>query len=327
MILRRVFGKISPVDRTATNTETRGVVLANIFSNVDLDTYGCYGSPPVVCSRSNGNDLSNFHSNGNDFSNHSNYSWESGIGNSSSDSINSMVPDSALEDGYQPTPRTLIPKRVLLVGRAGIGKTTICRKLALQWAQGTLWQNKFRALFFLNLSEYSEAELALPLAALILRKCFARDVPFSVQDVTTFLEEEAAKIGFIIDGLESFTEIAGSWRSPLGCFLMGLVPEYSLSSMFVASHPTGVEPRNLRGGIRPGNGVDIGFDLRFHVELEAVGFSQTTVTDFVQFYFKNTAPDASLTLIEKIRQDPGVRGLVYMPMTLAFLCLYFEERV
>ncbi len=35
------------------------------------------------------------------------------------------------------------PKRLLVLGRAGIGKTTLCRRLAYQWATGELWRDRY----------------------------------------------------------------------------------------------------------------------------------------------------------------------------------------
>ena len=43
-------------------------------------------------------------------------------------------------------------KRVLIQGSAGIGKSTLCQRIAYQWAQGKLW-TEFKAIFWIKLRD------------------------------------------------------------------------------------------------------------------------------------------------------------------------------
>ena len=44
-------------------------------------------------------------------------------------------------------------KRVMVLGRAGIGKSTFCQKIAYDWALGTLFKEKFDVVFHLKLRD------------------------------------------------------------------------------------------------------------------------------------------------------------------------------
>ena len=45
----------------------------------------------------------------------------------------------------------LCEPRVLVLGEAGCGKTTICQYVAYSWACGKLWQNRFEWLFYIKM--------------------------------------------------------------------------------------------------------------------------------------------------------------------------------
>ena len=48
-------------------------------------------------------------------------------------------------------------RKVLLLGRAGIGKSTLCQKIAHDWASGLLWKGQYKAIYWLRLRECNAA--------------------------------------------------------------------------------------------------------------------------------------------------------------------------
>ena len=45
------------------------------------------------------------------------------------------------------------PKKLLIRGKAGVGKTTLVKRIASQWAAGNLWKNQFTYVFVITLRE------------------------------------------------------------------------------------------------------------------------------------------------------------------------------
>jgi len=98
------------------------------------------------------------------------------------------------------------PKRLLALGRAGIGKSTLCQNIAYQWSQKKLWKDKFDAIFWIklrNLSEYEckgkgkgdEKDLALKV---IKGECLG-DLGGMDVDESIFKDE---KVLFLLDGYD-----------------------------------------------------------------------------------------------------------------------------
>ncbi|XP_003802932.1 NACHT, LRR and PYD domains-containing protein 9 [Otolemur garnettii] len=50
-----------------------------------------------------------------------------------------------------------VPHTVVLHGAEGMGKTTLLRKVTLEWAEGNFWKDRFRFVFFLNVYEMNHS--------------------------------------------------------------------------------------------------------------------------------------------------------------------------
>lgn len=106
------------------------------------------------------------------------------------------------EGEHEELQRLLDPKRtrtqaqtIVLVGRAGVGKTTLAMQAMLHWANGVLFQQRFSYVFFLScrkiryMKETSFAEL------------ISLDWPDSDAPIEEFMSQPE-KLLFIIDGFE-----------------------------------------------------------------------------------------------------------------------------
>ncbi|XP_070559006.1 NACHT, LRR and PYD domains-containing protein 3-like [Ptychodera flava] len=52
---------------------------------------------------------------------------------------------------------SIIPKRILMEGEAGIGKTTLCRKLAYDWRNGEDYIKGFKVVFVIDIRKFKGA--------------------------------------------------------------------------------------------------------------------------------------------------------------------------
>ncbi len=102
------------------------------------------------------------------------------------------------------------PKRLLLVGRAGMGKSTLCQYIAYSWASGELWSDKFEAVIWIplrNLRNFKGNETS----AFILEHCIPpSEKGIFPADLTLFLQKNKQKILFILDGYDEAQFPAGT---------------------------------------------------------------------------------------------------------------------
>ncbi|XP_062033591.1 NACHT, LRR and PYD domains-containing protein 9-like [Lepus europaeus] len=104
------------------------------------------------------------------------------------------------------------PATVAMNGPEGCGKTTILRKVMLEWAEGTLWRDRYTYVFFLSVDELNRV-VETSLAELL-----SKDWPESAESLEdAFAHPE--KILFIMDGFEELkfdlsvkTDMCGDWR-------------------------------------------------------------------------------------------------------------------
>ncbi|KAG0045677.1 hypothetical protein BGZ83_009092 [Gryganskiella cystojenkinii] len=199
-----------------------------------------------------------------------------------------------------------VPKRILVQGRAGIGKTTLCKKLVHAHQNG-LWRTLFDAILWLPL-RHLRGSKSRTLECLFREKVFiaqnldqeqealAHSLAFSAQE---------GKVLFILDGLDELvTDAGGDESKDLRSFLKTLLGQ---QHVVITSRPSGLDHKLLPP-------IDL--------ELETVGFSQQNVKDFL---VKVLEPEAAETVQDFIRRTPLIQGLVNIPVQLDVICFSWDS--
>ncbi|XP_059523316.1 NACHT, LRR and PYD domains-containing protein 9 [Myotis daubentonii] len=103
---------------------------------------------------------------------------------------------------------------VALVGAEGTGKTTLLRKVMLQWAEGNLWKGRFTFVFFLNCCEMNIIDKTS------LVEFLSGDWPESSEPIHDVFSQPE-KILFVIDGLDDLKvdvgldgDLCSDWEQP-----------------------------------------------------------------------------------------------------------------
>ncbi|KAG0325179.1 hypothetical protein BGZ99_000956 [Dissophora globulifera] len=199
-----------------------------------------------------------------------------------------------------------IPKRILVQGRAGIGKTTLCKKLVYGHQNG-LWRNRFDIILWIPLRRLRGTK-SHSLEELFREKVVVAQDSDQEQALLSRELMEYAKEGkvlFILDGLDEIVTYEGddsTFRSLLAKLL-------SQQNVVITSRPSGLDRKLLPS-----------LDL----ELETVGFSPQNVNEFVVKVFEKV-PEAAGAVQNFIRRTPLVQGLVNIPVQLDVMCFSWDS--
>ncbi|KAF9975373.1 hypothetical protein BGZ75_000557, partial [Mortierella antarctica] len=199
-----------------------------------------------------------------------------------------------------------IPKTILVQGRAGVGKTTLCKNLVHAHQTG-LWKDRFDAVLWLPLRQI-KAYRSRTLEGLFREKFFTHGLDQDGLALTHELAISAqqGRVLFILDGLD---EIAKDARGEEGLALKDFIRILLLQQhVVITSRPSGLD-RSLLPSL-----IDL--------ELETIGFNQQNVNDFVS---KVLSPKAAETVQRFIQQTPLIRGLVNIPVQLDVICYSWDS--
>ena len=220
-------------------------------------------------------------------------------------------------------------KKVLIVGRPGIGKTLFSTKLLRDWAFNYRLFNAelhFDFAFLLKFREFNSDE-KLNLLELFSRAEFLPDEPFEFSQskrglsdkVWSHIVKNPDKLLILFDGFDEFSDIS-SFRAkqPVSSSTEQPMP---LSALFYNI----VEGNLLRGATvltttRPTAMSDLtGFD--FEKTFEILGFASEQVEEYVDNFTKNAAKkDTGKKIWEHISTNMNIFTLCYVPVNLFIVC-------
>ncbi|XP_066290456.1 microtubule-associated protein futsch-like isoform X4 [Branchiostoma lanceolatum] len=200
------------------------------------------------------------------------------------------------------------PKRILIRGQPGIGKSTLCRKLAYDWSNpenetGTI--KKFKYTFLIE-GRHLGGDLKNAMAEQLLSQGF-NDTP---ENLWKFVEDNQNDVLFIVDG---YDEIDSSVKSDVGDLISKkILPQ---STLVLTSRPESTKE------------ISRSVDKQLKVE----GFNQEKSADFVNKHFHVTspntehAPDVTENLVAALRRDKNLQQLAAYPLCNAYLCALWED--
>ncbi|KAF9909307.1 hypothetical protein EC991_008818 [Linnemannia zychae] len=198
-----------------------------------------------------------------------------------------------------------IPQRVLVQGRAGIGKTTLCKKLVHEHQNG-LWNDRFDAVLWLRLRQL-RGSMCRTLESLLRQKFIGTQQTDREQEglaSTLAIRAKEGKVLFILDGLDEIATDAQGECNSLMSLLQTLLGQ---QHVIITSRPSG-----LNRVILP----------QIDLELETIGFSQENVKTFVTNVLD---PEPAKTVHDFIQRTPLMQGLVNIPVQLDVICFCWNS--
>ena len=202
---------------------------------------------------------------------------------------------------FQPHQECSQPRRVLIEGRSGMGKTTYCHKIAYDWAKKRKGGESFPDVTLVLLLKCRDINCGLWEA--IDDQLLPREVKEEEKErFFTFIRDHQSKVLLVLDGLD---ELPRGQLSIYTDIMRGRVlPESYI--VVTARRELGVKVREC-----------------CHTLLEVEGFTKTDAKKFILRYFKEE--HLAKKLLDKLKSDRTLRDLTRNPLNTALLCLLCED--
>ncbi|EED11927.1 hypothetical protein TSTA_111040 [Talaromyces stipitatus ATCC 10500] len=208
------------------------------------------------------------------------------------------------KDQIRPDGTMSRPKRILIRGRAGVGKTTLCKKIVHDFLYKKMWEELFDRIFWIPLRSLRGKS---SLEELLSQEYFStqREPEWLVQALWRGLGDEKNERTLLL--LDSLDKISGE-RSISGTDLTkkfrGLLNRHNV---IITSQPYAI---NIPG------------HTPFDLELETIGFHRDQVQAYITKVVDKTDAEAIWSFIQG---HWLIQGLVQIPIQLDALCYSWDS--
>ena len=232
-----------------------------------------------------------------------------------------------IEELLLPNKDTKDPRKILVVGRPGIGKSLMCSKLSRDWSNGDLLRDRNKSFEHLFLFQFrwfnTESSMKITLKQLLSRLVSEGSVD---NDVLQDILDNPDKVLLIFDGLDEFKhhescledERAQGGNSPS--------EEMPFSALYVKL----MKGKQLPGATvvttcRP-NVVQSLAGLQFDRRVEIMGFASEKVQEYVHKFFALDT-ERMKRIWGHISSNAELLSLCYIPVNSFIVCSILEELV
>ena len=209
--------------------------------------------------------------------------------------------------------------KVLVVGRPGIGKTTLTTKLLRLWASGEAFNGDehFNVVFLLKFRRFNNGNANLSLRDLMA----CSETVHSLDDaVWHFMKQEPTKVLLIFDGLDEYSRKEDIKAQQGDLTYKNCVEEKMPLSVLYNKLAEG---KLLRGAsilttTRP-TAVKCVRHVRFQRTVEIRGFTSDEVEEYVKNFTRGN-PEAIEKMWEHIKSNINLFSFCYIPMNCFLIC-------
>ena len=212
---------------------------------------------------------------------------------------------------------------VLVVGRPGIGKTSLSTKLLRLWASGEAFngdehdKGDFNVAFLVKFRRFNNDNAKLSLRDLLARAETVQSLDDAVWD---FIKEEPTKVLLIFDGLDEYSRKEDIKAQEEDLTYKNCVEE---KMPFSVLYNKLAEGKLLRGAsiittTRP-TAVECVRHVRFQRTVEIRGFTSDDVKEYVENFARGVS-GAKEKMWEHIKSNVNLFSFCYIPMNCFLIC-------
>ena len=197
------------------------------------------------------------------------------------------------------------PRKVLIEGNPGMGKTTYCNKVAYDWAINIKNEGDcFPEFEMVLLLKCRDVEIESDLWGAIDDQLLPGEINQKEREkFFEFIRQNQSKVLLVLDGLD---ELPSSKRPEFTDIIRGkMLPLCHL--VVTARHEAGIPVRKVCDTL-----------------LEIEGFTYQDIKEFIHKYFV-AKEDLAERLLEKIHNEKILRDMAATPLNTALLCLLCED--
>ena len=220
---------------------------------------------------------------------------------------------------------------ILVVGKAGIGKSLFCQKVIRDWANNELFQARedteipnLKFVYLLTFRQLNLLENNCVTVREILNCCSTLDDRCNIDDSTfEYILKHPKEVMIILDGYDEYSQqdyIAGNLeeqhpndtrrKMPVAALCAKLIKGKILKEaiVMITSRP---DESDKMGGIR------------FKRYVEIAGFSSGQVKEYIEKYFKNNE-NMKNAVLEHVLKNENLVSFAHIPMLCYLLCFEME---
>ena len=218
------------------------------------------------------------------------------------------------------------PKRILLTGKAGIGKTLFCQKLVRDWADNKLFQSQSHVKFVylltfrqLNLLENDKLSLQK-----LLNCSTGLDDSSNIDDsLFEYIVNHPEEVLIIIDGYDEYSQqdyITGELEKRYQNTAKEKMPVAALCTKLIKG-------KLLRDSVvmitsRPDESDKMG-GIHFNRYVEIAGFSPEQVQEFIEKYFRENDTIKNAVL-HHVMKNENLVSFAHVPMLCFLMCFAMD---
>ena len=213
-------------------------------------------------------------------------------------------------------------KNVLVVGRPGIGKTSLSTKMLRLWASGEAFNTDtlvFNVVFLVKFRRFNNDNAELSLRDLLTR---AETVQRLDDSVFQFVLTDPAKVLLIFDGLDEYSrkeDISAQEDDPTYNYKNNVEEKMPFSVLYYKLATGKLLPgASILTTTRP-KAVEYVENVTFERTVEIRGFTSENVEDYVQKFCRDST-GAKEKIWEHIKSNTNLFSLCYIPVNCFLVC-------
>ncbi|CAF0866181.1 unnamed protein product, partial [Didymodactylos carnosus] len=195
-------------------------------------------------------------------------------------------------------------KKILVLGRAGIGKSTFCRYVTCRWAKGEIW-SEYELVVFIQLRVLTASRYppgpSYSLVDLVKKEYYTNQAISKKEETILRAPLDKSKVLWLLNG---YDEIAQNVPTHLEDVIEQLI---NTTHHILTSRPYAIT-------------------LSYDVKMEITGFTDDNIAKYVEQFFdqiKDTLTDdssQSQKLLNFLKSNPNIWGVAHIPVNLELIC-------